>query len=104
MAPASRCSWTARAASPTSASALGEGLYAAEVDYLVRNEWAQTAEDILFRRSKLGLHLGERGRGAACRLARAQPARRGAAGRLQQRLKLVKAIGRERFRAEDEAP
>jgi glycerol-3-phosphate dehydrogenase len=33
------------------------GLYAAEVDYLWRNEWARTAEDILWRRSKLGLHL-----------------------------------------------
>ena len=29
-----------------------------EVDYLVTNEWAETAEDILWRRSKLGLHLG----------------------------------------------
>ncbi len=34
------------------------GLQAAEVDYLVREEWARTAEDILWRRSKLGLHLG----------------------------------------------
>jgi len=34
------------------------GLYAAEVDYLIGEEWAQTAEDILWRRSKLGLHLG----------------------------------------------
>ncbi|KQV57340.1 MULTISPECIES: glycerol-3-phosphate dehydrogenase [unclassified Caulobacter] len=35
---------------------LGAGLHAAEVDYLVANEWARTAEDILYRRSKLGLH------------------------------------------------
>ena len=28
-----------------------------EVRYLVEHEWAQTAEDILFRRTKLGLHL-----------------------------------------------
>lgn len=28
-----------------------------EVDYLRREEWAHTAEDILWRRSKLGLHL-----------------------------------------------
>jgi glycerol-3-phosphate dehydrogenase len=34
----------------------GGDLYAAEVDYLVRAEWARTAEDILYRRSKLGLH------------------------------------------------
>jgi glycerol-3-phosphate dehydrogenase len=28
-----------------------------EVDYLVKEEWAETPEDILWRRSKLGLHL-----------------------------------------------
>ena len=28
-----------------------------EIRYLVENEWARTAEDILFRRTKLGLHL-----------------------------------------------
>jgi glycerol-3-phosphate dehydrogenase len=28
-----------------------------EVGYLVEHEWARTAEDILFRRTKLGLHL-----------------------------------------------
>ncbi|WP_374360293.1 glycerol-3-phosphate dehydrogenase [Pseudoduganella danionis] len=33
------------------------GLYVAEVDYLRRYEWARTAQDILWRRSKLGLHL-----------------------------------------------
>jgi glycerol-3-phosphate dehydrogenase len=38
---------------------LGDGLYAAEVDYLVREEWALSAEDILWRRSKLGLHVGD---------------------------------------------
>ncbi|HET9446314.1 MAG TPA: glycerol-3-phosphate dehydrogenase [Steroidobacteraceae bacterium] len=37
----------------------GAGLTAAEVDYLVRNEWALTDEDILWRRSKLGLHMTE---------------------------------------------
>ena len=41
---------------------LGEGLYAAEVDYLVREEWAQTEEDVLFRRSKLGLHVADQTR------------------------------------------
>jgi glycerol-3-phosphate dehydrogenase len=35
----------------------GAGLYEREVEYLVRNEWARTAEDVLFRRSKLGLHV-----------------------------------------------
>jgi glycerol-3-phosphate dehydrogenase len=37
---------------------LGDGLYEAEVEYLRRHEWAVTADDILWRRSKLGLHLG----------------------------------------------
>ena len=35
----------------------GGGLYAREVDYLCKHEWAQDAEDILWRRSKLGLFL-----------------------------------------------
>ncbi|MFV0280974.1 MAG: glycerol-3-phosphate dehydrogenase [Rhodoblastus sp.] len=34
----------------------GAGLTAAEIDYLVAREWAQTAQDILWRRTKLGLH------------------------------------------------
>lgn len=33
----------------------GHGLFAKEVDYLCRFEWATTSEDILWRRSKLGL-------------------------------------------------
>lgn len=36
---------------------LGGGLHEAEVDYLVAHEWARTAEDVLWRRSKLGLHV-----------------------------------------------
>lgn len=35
----------------------GGDLTAAEVDYLAEREWARTTEDILYRRSKLGLHL-----------------------------------------------
>ena len=35
----------------------GHGLTGAEVDYLVAQEWAQTAEDILWRRTKLGLRF-----------------------------------------------
>jgi glycerol-3-phosphate dehydrogenase len=50
-------------------SDLGEevlpGLYAGEIEYLTRAEWAVTARDILWRRSKLGLHLP---RDAAARL------------------------------------
>lgn len=33
------------------------GLYEAEAEYLCRHEWAASAEDILWRRSKLGLHI-----------------------------------------------
>jgi glycerol-3-phosphate dehydrogenase len=33
------------------------GLYVREIDYLRRVEWAITAEDILYRRSKLALHV-----------------------------------------------
>jgi len=41
------------------------GLYEAEIDYLVAQEWAVGAADILWRRSKLGLHVAP---GAALRL------------------------------------
>lgn len=36
----------------------GDGLLEGEIDYLVKHEWARTAEDILWRRSKLGLRAG----------------------------------------------
>jgi glycerol-3-phosphate dehydrogenase len=46
-----------------SISDLGEhfsgGLYAREVDYLVSQEWARSAEDVLFRRTKLGLQTSQ---------------------------------------------
>lgn len=35
----------------------GAELYEREVQYLIQNEWAQTFEDILWRRTKLGLFL-----------------------------------------------
>ncbi len=45
----------------TSPADLGEhfggGLYAAEVQYLIDVEFAQSAKDIIWRRSKLGLHM-----------------------------------------------
>lgn len=37
----------------------GGPLYQIEVDYLVKQEWARSAEDILWRRSKKGLHTPE---------------------------------------------
>ncbi len=36
---------------------LGAGLSAAEVQYLMEQEWAQTADDVLWRRTKLGLRV-----------------------------------------------
>ncbi len=36
----------------------GTGLCVREVDWLVRNEWARTAEDIVWRRTKAGLRMG----------------------------------------------
>jgi len=38
--------------------AFGYGFSERELDWLVDREWARTAEDVLWRRSKLGLHLG----------------------------------------------
>ena len=38
---------------------LGHDLYEAEIDHLVEKEWATTAEDVLWRRTKLGLHVGD---------------------------------------------
>lgn len=35
----------------------GNGLYAQEVDYLVKQEWAVTANDILWRRTKIGMKM-----------------------------------------------
>ncbi len=39
----------------------GGGLYEVEVRYLVRSEWARTADDILWRRSRKGLHVSAAG-------------------------------------------
>jgi glycerol-3-phosphate dehydrogenase len=36
---------------------LGADLTGAEVRYLMQHEWAQTADDVLWRRSKLGLRV-----------------------------------------------
>lgn len=54
------CAWTILG-DAAAASDLGEGfghdLTQAEVDYLIDREWACTAQDILWRRTKLGLHF-----------------------------------------------
>lgn len=39
--------------------AFGAGLYEAKARYLIANEWARTAQDVLERRTKLGLRLNE---------------------------------------------
>ena len=36
---------------------IAPGLHERELAYLADVEWARTAEDVLWRRSKLGLHL-----------------------------------------------
>ncbi|MCF6293616.1 MAG: hypothetical protein L3J04_09505, partial [Robiginitomaculum sp.] len=35
----------------------GDDVFQVEIDYLLNHEWAQTTEDIIWRRSKLGLHI-----------------------------------------------
>ncbi|MFQ5957922.1 MAG: glycerol-3-phosphate dehydrogenase, partial [Alphaproteobacteria bacterium] len=37
----------------------GAGLYEREVEYLINSEWAATADDILWRRTKRGLHVSQ---------------------------------------------
>ena len=37
----------------------GADLYAQEVDYLMQYEWAQTPDDVLWRRTKLGLRFSD---------------------------------------------
>ncbi|WP_270934388.1 glycerol-3-phosphate dehydrogenase [Falsiroseomonas oryzae] len=39
----------------------GAGFTERELDWLVRQEWARTADDVLWRRSKLGLHMPAEG-------------------------------------------
>ncbi len=47
----------------TSLSDMGEdfgaGLTEQEVKYLIKNEWAQTAEDVVWRRGKLGIRMSD---------------------------------------------
>jgi len=48
----------------------GHTLYAAEIDYLVAQEWAIEADDVLWRRTKCGLHLSAEQREAVGRYLR----------------------------------
>jgi glycerol-3-phosphate dehydrogenase len=45
-------------------SEVAPGLHEAELRYLWDHEWARQADDVLWRRSKLGLHLGAKERAA----------------------------------------
>ena len=48
-------------------AAVAPGLFEAELNYLHAHEWALTAEDVLWRRTKLGLHLDASDRAAVHR-------------------------------------
>jgi len=37
----------------------GGGLYEAELRYLIASEWAREPQDVLWRRTKCGLHMSE---------------------------------------------
>jgi glycerol-3-phosphate dehydrogenase len=50
----------------------GHTLYAAEVDHFVAQEWARSAEDVLWRRTKCGLHLDAPAREAVAAYLREQ--------------------------------
>ncbi|MFL6664566.1 MAG: glycerol-3-phosphate dehydrogenase, partial [Rhizobacter sp.] len=50
---------------------IAPGVHAAELRHLVAHEWAVTAEDVLWRRSKLGLHLDVAGQEAVDRWMKA---------------------------------
>ena len=49
----------------------GAGLTRAEVDYLRAHEWARSGEDVLWRRSRLGLHMTAEERSEFARLMQA---------------------------------
>ena len=51
----------------------GAGLTQAEIDYLIANEWARAADDVLWRRTKIGLHLDEQQRQRVAKLFDSQP-------------------------------
>ena len=58
----------------------GAGLTERELEWLHREEWARSAEDVLWRRSKLGLHLTPEARAAVAAWFDAAAARAGAPG------------------------
>ena len=51
----------------------GAGLYVREVEYLMERDWARTAEDILWRRTKVGLRMPEDGKARLAEWLHARP-------------------------------
>ena len=51
----------------------GDTLFTAEIDYLIAQEWATSAEDILWRRTKCGLHMNADEREAVSNYLRERP-------------------------------
>ena len=58
MAPRRATSSRARSGLADLGRCFGADLYEREVAYLMRAEWAQRGDDVLWRRTKLGLRLG----------------------------------------------
>ena len=52
----------------------GNGLYAREIDHFMYHEWAREADDVLWRRTKAGLHLGKDDHARVAAYMRAAPA------------------------------
>jgi len=50
----------------------GDTLYAAEIDYCMREEWARDGEDLLWRRTKYGLRLDAAQRDSVAAFMRAR--------------------------------
>ncbi len=71
------------AGSTSAGAALGTevaaGVFEAELNYLHRHEWARSADDVLWRRTKLGLHLSAADRAAVTRWCETHGQRAGVA-------------------------
>ena len=58
------------AAEPLLSGGLGAnvgGMFEAELEHYVKNEWAAAADDVLWRRTKMGLHIGNAGKAEVAR-------------------------------------
>ena len=69
-ARARRRSWAMRGTPKVSGAISARGLTEHELEYLVAEEWAQTAEDVLWRRTKCGLHMTAQQREAVAEFIR----------------------------------